>query len=250
MLYPKPSSKPSLTDPQFLGTIGLFQGLSTEVLSSVAQAAQAQEKTKGEFIFFQDDPAARVYILVSGRVRLAQLTTDGQQVILRYITPVEAFGVIACLSEAVYPVSAEAMEDSTALAWGRASIERLMESEPRIAMNAIRILAGRVQEFQNRLRELATERVERRIARALLRLVRQSGRQTPEGVLIDFPITRQDLAEMTGTTLYTVSRTLSGWEAQGLIQSGRERIVIRFPHGLVSIAEDLPNPAANNSAGG
>jgi CRP-like cAMP-binding protein len=68
--------------------------------------------------------------------------------------------------------------------------------------------------------------------------------------LIDFPITRQDLAEMTGTTLYTVSRILSGWEAQGLIQSGRERIVIRFPHGLVSIAEDLPNPAANNASGG
>jgi CRP-like cAMP-binding protein len=159
---------------------------------------------------------------------------------------VEAFGLIACLSEARYPVSAEAVEDSAALAWERQVIGQMMEREPRMALNAIRILAGRVQEVQDRLRELATERVERRIARALLRLVRQTGRQIPEGVLIDFPITRQDLAEMTGTTLYTVSRTLSGWEAQGLIQSGRERIVIRFPHGLVAIAEDLPVPAAGH----
>lgn len=84
------------------------------------------------------------------------------------------------------------------------------------------------------------ERVERRIARTLLRLVRQSGRKVSEEVLIDIPLSRQDLAEMNGTTLFTVSRTLSQWEQQGLIQAGRERIVIVMPHGLVSIAEDLP----------
>jgi CRP-like cAMP-binding protein len=115
----------------------------------------------------------------------------------------------------------------------------LMMACPGIALNAIQILAGRVRDFQDRIRELTTERVERRIARALLRLARQTGHKVDEGVLIDLPLTRQDLAEMTGTTLFTVSRTLSQWEAQGLVHAGRERVVIRFPHGLVSIAEDL-----------
>jgi CRP-like cAMP-binding protein len=242
MVQSKPFSANS-SDPKFLAGISLFKGLANDALHSVARESKTLEKQSGEYYFFQEDPANLVYVLVHGRIRLTQVTTDGQQVNLRFITPVEAFGVIAFMSEATYPVSAEAMEDSTALAWDRQVMERLMANEPRIAINTIGILAERVKEFQDRLREMATERVERRIARALLRLVRQTGRQTPEGVLIDFPITRQDLAEMTGTTLYTVSRTLSKWESQGIVQSGRERIVVRIPHGLVAIAEDLPNPA-------
>jgi CRP-like cAMP-binding protein len=87
---------------------------------------------------------------------------------------------------------------------------------------------------------VATERVERRIAHALLRLVRQAGRRVEAGVEIDFPLSRQDVAEMTGTTLHTVSRTLSAWESQGIVESGRQQVVIRKPHALVAIAEDLP----------
>jgi len=85
-----------------------------------------------------------------------------------------------------------------------------------------------------------TERVERRVARALLRLVHDSGRRVDGGVEITFPISRQDVAEMTGTTLYTVSRLMSAWEDQGIVRSGRQRIVLTKPHALVAIAEDLP----------
>lgn len=90
------------------------------------------------------------------------------------------------------------------------------------------------------LAQRAPKRVERRIADALGRLVVQAGRRTPDGIEIDFPITRQDLAEMTGTTLHTVSRTLSEWEAAGLVSSGRQKVVIMRPHALVAIAQDLP----------
>jgi CRP-like cAMP-binding protein len=95
-------------------------------------------------------------------------------------------------------------------------------------------------EVQGQLQDVATERVARRVARALLRLAAQLGRKTEEGILIDLPLSRQNLAELTGTTLFTVSRLLSGWEAEGLLEVGRERVVIRAPHGLARIAEDLP----------
>jgi CRP-like cAMP-binding protein len=85
-----------------------------------------------------------------------------------------------------------------------------------------------------------TERVERRIARALLRLAHHAGRRVETGVEIDFPLSRQDLAQMTGTTLFTVSRTLSAWQGDGLILTRRRRVTIRQPHRLVRIAEDLP----------
>ena len=82
-----------------------------------------------------------------------------------------------------------------------------------------------------------TERVERRVARALLRLVQEAGRRVDAGVEIDFPVSRQDIAEMTGTTLYTVSRLLSSWEERGIVRSGRQRIILTTPHALVALAE-------------
>ncbi len=224
-------------------SIALFKDLSPSQLNQVAQAARRKKIERGGFYYQEGDPAEYVYVLIEGRIRLTQLTVEGQQVILRYITPVEEFGVSAVLSETDFPASAEAVEDSQALIWDTESMKQLMFSIPAIAFNAIQILAGRVREFQDRLREMATERVERRIARTLLRLARQVGRKTSEGVLIDMPLSRQDLAEMTGTTLFTVSRTLSQWETRGIIASGREQITIRRPHGLVTIAEDLPTPS-------
>lgn len=218
----------------------LFKDLAPAELELAVEAARRRKAAAGEFLYQQGDPAATFYLLLEGRIRMLQVTPEGQQVILRYATPGEAFGVIAALSEAEYPASAEVVENSAALAWDQTAMRRLMHESPAIALNALRILAGRVREFQDRVRELSTEKVERRIARALLRLARQAGRKTPEGVLIDLPLSRQDLAEMSGTTQYTVSRTLSQWEAQGLVQSGRSRVVIRNPHGLVTIAEDLP----------
>jgi CRP/FNR family transcriptional regulator, nitrogen oxide reductase regulator len=235
----KTPSRPPLSS-QDLANMNLFQGLEPEELEEVVKAARIRQSDQGAYFFHEGDPAIATHVLISGKVILTQVTPEGQQVILRYIRPFEEFAIIAVLSETIYPVSAQAVEDSAALIWNRDSMQKLVERYPLISNNTIKILSRRVQEFQDRLRELSTERVERRIARALLRLVRQAGRKVPEGVLIDLPLSRQNLAEMTGTTLYTVSRILSQWESQGIVQSGRERVIIRQPHGLVTIAEDLP----------
>ncbi|HRJ40355.1 MAG TPA: Crp/Fnr family transcriptional regulator [Caldilineaceae bacterium] len=218
---------------------GLFRGLALPALAEVEQLARQRAIQSDAFFFHQGDPATTLYVLVQGRVRIAQVTPEGQQVILHIISTGEIFGGIAALGDASYPASAEALEASIALAWESESIAGLMEEYPRIALNALRLLAGRYQEMQDRYRELATERVERRVARTLLRLLRQTGRKVENGVLIDFPLSREDLAELTGTTLYTVSRILSRWEKDGLVETGRQRVLIRIPHKLVVIAEDL-----------
>jgi CRP/FNR family transcriptional regulator, nitrogen oxide reductase regulator len=227
-------------DLSLLKNTSLFSGLKQDELDKVAQAARIRKVDNQGFFYMEQDPAESLYILMEGRIRLVQVTPAGQQVIMRYISPVEEFGVIAMLSGAVYPVSAQAVDDSTALYWNKASLKELMEQIPGVAINALQTMADRVSEFQDRIRELTTERVERRIARALLRLAQQTGRKVEDGVLVDLLITRQDIAEMTGTTIFTVSRTMSQWETQGIIKSGREKIIIRRPHQLVVIAEDLP----------
>ncbi len=225
---------------ELLADSSLFRGIAPAELEVALAAAQPRRAARGEFFFHQGEAAEALFIIVEGRVRLSQITPEGHQVIIRFLGPSDGMGIIVALSNTVYPLSAEAVADSLALRWNYESTIELMEQYPPLALNGLRLVTGRFQELQNRYRELATERVERRVARALLRLARQTGRRTDEGVLLDLPLSRQDLGEMTGTTLYTVSRILSNWEQQGFVHSGRERIVIQDPHGLVAIAEDLP----------
>ncbi len=218
----------------------LFAGLDDDALAEVARAARLRRVKDGGFFFHEGDPATTLYVLTEGRVKFTQVTAEGHQVLLRAIGPGETFGAVAALGDAVHPASGQAVGDCAALGWSSEAINSLMERFPRIALNALRFLAGRLAEFQDRYRELATERVERRLARALLRLAQQMGRPLESRLLIDLPLSRQDIAEMTGTTLFTVSRTLSAWEQRGILEGGRERVLIRKPLELVRIAEDLP----------
>ncbi|HKP53744.1 MAG TPA: Crp/Fnr family transcriptional regulator [Chloroflexia bacterium] len=218
----------------------LFAGLDDAALNVVAGAARLRRVKDGSYFFHQGEPATVLYVLTEGRVKFTQVTPEGYGVLLRVIGPGETFGAVAALGDADHPASAQATGECAALGWESETISDLMERFPRLALNALRFLAGRLKEFQDRYRELATQRVERRIAHALLRLARQVGRQTEGGTLIDLTLSRQDIAEMSGTTLFTVSRTLSGWEGAGIIKSGRERVLILKEETLRGIAEDLP----------
>jgi CRP-like cAMP-binding protein len=224
-----------------LAHVPLFEGLSVDTLVRIVSLAHAKPVQAGESFFREGDQAEAFFVLTSGRVKLTQLTPEGHQVAFRLIGPGDAFGGVGAFGESTYPVSAEAVEVSIALAWTSATMRHLLETENRIAVNALQFVSGRLHDLQRRYRQLMTERVERRVARALLRLVHDAGRRVDVGIEISFPVSRQDIAEMTGTTLYTVSRLLSAWEERGIVQSGRQHIVLVKPHALVAIAEDLPS---------
>ena len=218
----------------------LFRGMDDTSLLEVVRAGRLRRVKDGEFFFHEGDPARTLYVLVEGRVKFTQVTAEGHQVLVRVSGPGELFGAVAALGDAVHPATGEAHADSAALGWSSDVITALMERFPRLSLNTVRFLAGRVKEFQDRYRELATERVERRVAHALLRLADQIGRKVNEGILIDLTLSRQDIAEMTGTTIFTVSRILSGWESQHIIESGRERVLVRDRDALTAIADDFP----------
>jgi CRP-like cAMP-binding protein len=229
-----------MTPPRIVpASAELFVGLDGPAVQAAAQVASAISLSKGESLFDQGEPARTCYVVLEGRIKLSQITPEGNQVVVHFIGPGEMLAVAAMFAGMGYPGNAMAVQDCTLLGWDKPAITRLMERYPKIALNTLEVVGKRFQALQARYSELATERVERRIARAVLRLARQAGRKVEDGVLIDFPISRQDIAEMTGATLHTVSRTMSAWESQGLVESGRQRIVIRQPHGLVKIAEEL-----------
>jgi len=223
--------------------VPLFRGLSEEGLKRSVELARREKRSKNESLFVQGDQAETFYLIVAGRLKVHQISAAGQQVIIRYLGPRDIAGCVAVCGGVPYPATATTVEDTWLLAWSRPRIAELSGHYPEIAMNAMSVMGSRMVELQDRLKELQTERVDRRIAHALGRLVVQAGRRTDDGIEITFPITRQNLAEMTGTTLHTVSRILSEWEAAGIVSGGRQRIAILRPHDLIAIAETAPDNA-------
>ncbi len=246
---PSTAAGSSQPDIEPLQRVGLFQGIAPADLARIAQAARRRQIPAGTFLFHQGDPAEVIYIPVRGRLKLTQITPEGHEVILRYVGVGEMTGATAVFGDTAYPASAETLEEAIVLGWNNATMIQLIGQYPCLGLNILHLLSVRLQELQDRLREMSTERVERRIARTLLRLVSQLGRKAETGVLIDLPLSRQDLANMTGTTLYTVSRVLSRWEEEGIVAAGREKVLIKHPPDLVVIAEDLPPTVVPPGAG-
>lgn len=235
---------PLTPDRSVLKGLDLFAGLSDEALDDVLRHGQTRRMAKDARVFSQGDPALTCHALIDGRVKLSQTTPEGGQVVLRFIGPGEMYGAVAALMGIPLPADAIAVVDSVEITWSLAAMKDLIQQHPLVALNSSAITGGRLIDLQARVREMTSERVERRIAHALLRLVRQAGRLVSEGVEIDFPITRQDLAAMTGSTLHTVSRTLSAWEERGIIEGSRRHIVVKSPDRLAAIAEDRPESEA------
>lgn len=221
-----------------LQRVPFFSGIDGAGYVTVAREAHEQPVGRGDTLFAQGDEALHGYVVGWGRLRLDQTTPDGQNVVLRYMGAGDLVGTVAVLRSVPFPATATAVEDCVMLYWSAPRLADLMERFPKIAANAIRVIGGRIDELQTRLQEVATQRVERRIAAALLRIANQSGRRVEGGIEIPFALSRQDLAELTATTLHTVSRTLSAWDGEGVIESRRSsHLVIRRPHRLVEIAE-------------
>jgi len=195
----------------------------------------------GEFFFFQGDPATYFYVLVSGHAKLMQSNSAGQQVNLRTINEWQLFGALGAVrAGATYPATAQAIEPSSALAIPSKFLHEMMETRPYLNFGLMQLMTSYIQEMQERYRELATERVERRIALTVLRLASQIGKRiSGDETVVEIPLSRQDVAEASGTTVFTVSRVLADWERRGLVDAGRERVLIKNPHGLVQISEGL-----------
>lgn len=217
----------------------LLRNLDDATRRAILMEGHLRRVEPGGLFFHQGEDADWMYVLRTGRVKLVQLTQEGEQVLVNYFGPGQGLGIIVALNNSVYPLTAEAVETCEAVGWHRDEMQALMLRHPQLALNGMKMMGTRFTRLQERYRDISTRRVEQRVARALLRLVRQFGKRVDVGVLIDIPLSRQDLAEMTGTNLYNVSRILSKWERAGWIVSQRKQITLCKAHELVVLAEDL-----------
>jgi CRP-like cAMP-binding protein len=215
----------------------LFAGMTDAQLTDVLDGAVSRRYASGTPVFEQGQAAEHFFVLLHGRLRVTQVTPDGQQTVVRMVNPGDLFGIAKALRRTDYPGTATAVVDSIALAWSMERWDELLPQHPSLAINAMQTMGMRLQEAHTRIRELSTEEVERRVAHAVLRLASQSGRKEAGGIRIDFPVSKQDIAEMTGTTLHTVSRVLTAWEHGGLVEGGRQKLLVKDPHRLMLIGD-------------
>ncbi|WP_162271347.1 Crp/Fnr family transcriptional regulator [Luteitalea pratensis] len=205
----------------------VFDGLTDAERACWLDRGTTATFARGQTVARQGEPARSFYVLESGFLKLLQLTAEGTELIMRFVVPGEPFGGVVALSDAPYPVTAVAVQPSVVRTWSRETVADLLGVTPQVRVNIMREMASHMTHLLTRVRELTTARVDERLAHTLLRLARQCGRPTPDGVLITQRLTRQEFADLTGTTLYTVSRTLTKWESMGLIETRKRLLLLR-----------------------
>jgi CRP-like cAMP-binding protein len=226
-------------DRSVLNSLPPFSRLTEAERDEIVGKAVSKLYPAGTMLFQQGRDALQFYVLVHGRLRVTQLTQSGEQIGVRVINPGELFGIARAVGRTDYPATATAVIESIALGWPMGEWDGMVARYPSFAAVAMQTIGGRLQEAHLRIREMSTEVVERRVGHTVLRLAQQSGRREADGIRIDFPISKQDIAEMAGTTLHTVSRILSAWEEAGLVDPGRQKLLIKDPHRLLLIADGV-----------
>jgi CRP-like cAMP-binding protein len=223
-------------DESLLAGLPPFSRLSKPQIREALDLATARRYDEGAAVFDEGAPAQRFYLLLDGVIRVVRTTPDGDQIIALHIGPGQLFGIAPAIGRDTYPATAVCAAEALALGWPVRLWPEFTARYEGFATETYKTLGARLGEMQTRISELATQAVEQRVAAALLRMVNQNGRKVDGGIEIGFPITRQNISEMTGTTLHTVSRLLSAWERDGVIESRRKHIVVTAPHRLVLLS--------------
>lgn len=223
-------------DESLLTNLPPFRSLTRPQIREILDAAQTARVEAGQAIFSEGMPVDRFFLLLDGHIRVQRTTAQGDQIILLHIAPGQLFGIGAALGHKAYPATAMAAEECVALAWPNRLWPQFIANYEGFATETYAVVGERMADMHSVIVEMATKQVEQRIAAALLRLITQMGRKVERGIEIDFPITRQNISDMTGSTLHTVSRLLSAWEKDGIVASERKKITVTAPHQLVLLS--------------
>ncbi len=219
-----------------LKKIDLFKNLSDEELKELEPYLAAVTYKKKDAIFSEGDAPEWFYIVSTGKVKVTRISHDGKELILEIISPHDIFGGVAVLRNFPYPANAVAMEDSEILKISRKNLMRLVDRFPNLMFCIALQLGDRMKSSHDTLKNIALERVEARIAALLLKLANKVGVETDEGLMIDMRLTKQDVADMVGTTVETSIRTFSKFKKQGLVMDADGKIIIKDREGLAELS--------------
>jgi CRP/FNR family transcriptional regulator len=196
----------------------IFSNLNDEEIKELSGVTIERTLQPGEFVFWEGDSPDWFYMVAEGRVKVLKHSSLGKEFVIAFFEPGDMFGEVAVLGNKPYPASAEAVAKTRVLGIRRDVFLSFLASRPEVALRIINILGGRLRDAQSRLRDIAGERVEQRLARTLLMLASKLGST--------LPFTRQEIADMAGVTTETAIRVMSRMKDGGIIRSVRGKTII------------------------
>ncbi len=216
--------------------ITIFSTLGEDDANELKGYFSVEEFGKKETIFSEGDPSDWLYSVLEGKVKITKLSAEGKEIILEVIQPGDVFGAIAVMRGFPYPANAVAMEDTKLLKVSRNNFLKILDGYPSVMYCMMQNLGDRIKGSHELLKNIALEKVSSRIAALLLKLAEKSGVETAKGTVIDFKLTKQDIADMVGTTVETSIRTMSLFKKQGIVEERDGQIVITNREKLRSLA--------------
>lgn len=214
----------------------IFRRLSPDDRQRLAAVARLRSYDKGTLLFNEGDASDQLYTLVEGRVKVFKTTARGANVILEIFGPGDPVGAVAVYESRAYPASAVALEPTTCLQIPRQAFFQLLETYPSLVRGLLTGLTHRLVELTSRLSELSGGRVEARLARFFMKLATDMGQERPDGLFIPLALSRQELADMIGTTIETSIRIMSRWGKQDLVRTEKDGFVIADQAALETIS--------------
>lgn len=242
------AAAPALADR--LAALPSFAAVPAGSLAAFAALASPRPLRAGERLLTEDEPGSELFVVLDGRLKMSRDLESGRSVLLALVGPGEAVGVAAALSGGPADASVEALEPSLCLAVPRQGLLAALAGRPELIADLLPPLTRQFVECRNCIVELTHLRVERRFATLFLKLAGSTGRAAGGGTLVPIPLSRQELAEMTGTTVETAIRVMSRWHKEGALETRADGFLLRDRAALEAVAEAAPAEVAPAPADG
>ena len=214
-----------------------FAKLSASSLAALAGLAAPYLFQRGDEVLAEGEPVSGFYVVLGGRVKMLRALSNGRSVVLALVGPGELFGTSAALGGQPCDCAIVAMERTTCLKVEQSDLIAVFEERPRLVAEILPLLTSNMVECKNCIVELTCYRVEMRFAKLLLKLADSVGSQRPEGTFIPVPLLRQELADMTGTTIETCIRVMSRWGKSGVVDTEKDGFLVRQRATLAQLAD-------------
>lgn len=224
ILYPSRQETQTAGHIHLMGNSALFAGIPSASHRDIVSAARARVFVPGEALHMQGHPVLAHMLIQQGNVKVTQVSDTGREVLLWMNGPGDSVGIPNEAPCRRHACTARAMRRCQALTWEDSRFQRLIVKYPQIGININRMLSIQLAELEERFREIATEKVATRLSLALNRLAEKIGIPVAGGVEVN--LSRDELAQMIGTTLFTVSRILAQWGDEGFIAPRRNGVTI------------------------
>jgi CRP/FNR family transcriptional regulator len=204
----------------------LFAGLDGAVLEALADKAVNRKYRRGNVIFVQGEQGERCFAIVDGSVKISAYHSDGREAVIAVLGPGDVFGELSLFDQAPRSADATAIEETELLSLDTTAITEAIRAHPELAFTLLRVLGRRLRHTNEALQDIAFFDVPGRVARRIADLAESHGRATDEGVLIDLPLSQENLAQMVGATRESVNKALALLRRRGLVaRVGRRYLV-------------------------